>query len=98
MSVLRNLWHADTTTGDESSSDCFRLTKGRSVCSRCFKPQVTHGSEQIGLLQRLRERRREECTRFAHVGATVSADGYNGRARIFVVGAFDIPRGALAID
>ena len=96
---VSNVWHPDTTTGNDSSSgNCFRFTKGGSVCSRCFKPQLAHSSKQIGLLQRFRERCGEESARFAHVRAAVSADGYDGRARIFIVGAFNIPRGALAID
>ena len=96
---VSNVWHPDTTTGNDSSSgNCFRFTKGGSVCSRCFKPQLAHSSKQIGLLQRFRERCGEESARFAHVRAAVSADGYDGRARIFIVGAFNIPRSALAID
>ena len=96
---VSNVWHPDTKTGNDSSSRVyFGLTKGGSMRSRCLKPQLAHSGKQIGLLQRFGERRGKECARFAHICATISADGYDGRARIFVVSAFDISRGALAID
>jgi hypothetical protein len=49
-------------------------------------------------LKRLRERCGKKRTRFAHVRSAVSTDGDNGRARIFVVRAFDVAGSGFAIN
>jgi hypothetical protein len=85
--------------GFSPSCNWFRFTKNGCLCSsRCFKPEFAHNGEQVSLLKWLRKRCSKQCTRFAHVGAAISADSDDRRARIFVVGAFDVPGCALAIN
>lgn len=76
----------------------FHLTNDRGMCGRCFESEVSHSSQQVRLLKWLRERRGKERARFTHVRPTVSTDGDDWCARVFVVSAFDVPRSAFTID
>ena len=71
---------------------------GRFGCGRCLEPELAHGRQQTGFLQRLRERGREQIARVVVVDAAVRAHGDDRSARVLVISTFDIPSSALAID
>ena len=87
-----------TSISNSPSGNWFRLSKNGCVCRRGFKSELAHHGEQVGLLKRLRKRCSEQRTRFAHVGAAVSTNSDDRRARIFIIGAFDVPGGAFAVN
>lgn len=68
------------------------------LCGGRLEPQLTHRGDQVGLLHGLRDVRGEETVRPHRVGAAVCTNSKYRRVRVLVVGGFDIPCGAFAIN
>jgi hypothetical protein len=65
------------------------LLRGAFVSVGRFESQLSHRGHKIRLLQRFRQRGREQVARF-HLGPTVGTNGNYRGGCVFVVSAFDV--------
>ena len=74
-------------------------TRSTALCGGRLESQLAHHGDQVGLLNWLRDVRREEVLELGDLDpAAVRADSDYRCRRVLIVGTFDIPRSTFAIN
>ena len=74
-------------------------TRSTALCGGRLESQLAHHGDQVGLLDWLRDVRREEVLELGDLDpAAVRADSDYRCRRVLIVGTFDIPRSTFAIN